>query len=84
MSKAVPKRIIELLQRRMELSQKLIAEKQQKDGVVPVRRGYWEQGDMYDIGDICSECCYDSFLEPCQLKFCPNCGAYMGGSDNGE
>ena len=42
-----------------------------------VKYGYWEQGDIYDIGDICSLCGYDSFLEPCDLSHCPSCHAEM-------
>lgn len=42
-----------------------------------VRTGYWEQGDMYDIGDVCSACGYDSGLEPCYLSHCPSCHAKM-------
>ena len=42
-----------------------------------VKRGYWEQGDMYDIGDVCSLCGYDSCIEPCRLSHCPSCHAEM-------
>lgn len=42
-----------------------------------IKVGYWEQGDMYDIGDVCSLCGYDSFLEPCNLSHCPSCHAKM-------
>ena len=37
-------------------------------------RGFWEQGDPYDIGDICSKCGYDTGREPCKWNFCPACG----------
>ena len=43
----------------------------------PVRHGYWEQGDIYDMGDVCSLCQYDSHREPCTYNYCPNCGAKM-------
>lgn len=43
----------------------------------PVRHGRWEQGDMYDYGDVCSLCEWDSTREPCDLPYCPNCGAKM-------
>lgn len=50
----------------------------------PVRHGRWEQGDMYDCGNICSECDYDSAYTPCDMRYCPNCGARMdGGEDDG-
>ena len=49
--------------------------------VVEVRHGYWEQGDYYDIGDVCSECEYDSHLILCKYKYCPQCGAKMDGKD---
>lgn len=49
--------------------------------VVEVRRGHWEQGDYYDIGDVCSECEYDSHLILCKYKYCPQCGAKMDGKD---
>ena len=39
----------------------------------------WEQGDMYDYGDVCSACDWDSSREPCRLSYCPNCGAKMDG-----
>ena len=45
--------------------------------VAPVRHGRWEQGDMYDYGDVCSLCEWDSTREPCDLPYCPNCGAKM-------
>lgn len=45
--------------------------------VEPVRHGRWEQGDMYDYGDVCSLCEWDSTREPCDLPYCPNCGAKM-------
>ena len=35
----------------------------------------WEQGDMYDFGDVCPVCGWDSGQEPCRLAECPNCGA---------
>lgn len=41
------------------------------------KQGYWEQGDMYDFGDVCSLCGYDSGIEPCYLPECPNCHAKM-------
>ena len=44
---------------------------------VPVVHGRWEQGDVYDFGDVCSRCDYDSALIPCHLNYCPNCGARM-------
>lgn len=47
--------------------------------VAPVRHGHWEQGDIYDIGDVCSLCQYDSNREPCTYKYCPWCGARMDG-----
>ena len=52
--------------------------------VAPVRHGYWEPGDIYDIGDVCSICQYDSLREPCKYKYCPNCGAKMDGDTNGS
>lgn len=45
--------------------------------VVEVKHGFWEQGDYYDYGDVCSECEYDSRIEPCKYNYCPNCGAKM-------
>ena len=50
--------------------------------VVEVRHGYWVQGDYYDIGDVCSECEFDSFHEPCHYSYCPHCGAKMDGKDD--
>ena len=40
-------------------------------------KGYWVQGDYYDIGDVCSECDYDSCEDDCHLPVCPQCGAEM-------
>ena len=45
--------------------------------VAPVRHGRWEQGDMYDYGDVCSLCDWDSERAPCTLPYCPDCGARM-------
>ena len=48
----------------------------------PVRHGRWVCGDYYDVGDVCSECDWDSERVPCDLPYCPNCGAKMqGGTD---
>ena len=55
--------------------------KQSTADVVEVRHGFWEQGDYYDMGDVCSECGYDSFREPCNYNYCPHCGAKMDGKD---
>lgn len=43
------------------------------------KHGEWEQGDFYDIGDVCSICGHESFREPCKWNYCPNCGARMDG-----
>ena len=43
----------------------------------PVRHGYWMCGDYYDIGDVCSECDWDSGMVNPTLRYCPNCGAKM-------
>ena len=48
-----------------------------REQVEKVWRGYWEQGDIYDYGDVCSKCQYDSGRELCKLNFCPRCGAPM-------
>ena len=56
-----------------EEQERKIGEKKEES----VKKGYWEQGDMYDIGDVCSLCGYDSFLEPCHLSHCPSCHAEM-------
>lgn len=47
----------------------------------PVVHGRWEQGDMYDCGDVCSECDYDTCYTPCDMRYCPNCGARMDGGE---
>ena len=38
-------------------------------------RSFWEQGDIYDFGDVCQKCGYDSGNEPCRMSFCPAFGA---------
>ena len=43
----------------------------------PVRHGYWMCVDYYDIGDVCSECDWDSGMVNPTLRYCPNCGAKM-------
>ena len=45
--------------------------------VVPVRHGRWLCGDYYDIGDVCSECDWDSQMTHPSYRYCPNCGARM-------
>lgn len=42
-----------------------------------IRHGKWVYGDYYDVGDVCSECDWDSGSVPCDLHYCPNCGAKM-------
>lgn len=39
--------------------------------------GYWVQGDYYDLGDLCSECGYDSRESNPMIPVCPCCGAEM-------
>ncbi len=45
--------------------------------VAPVRHGRWLYGDYYDIGDVCSECDWDSQMTHPPYRYCPNCGAKM-------
>ena len=45
--------------------------------VTPVRHGHWECGDYYDIGDVCSECLWDSQVVQPSYRYCPRCGAKM-------
>lgn len=45
--------------------------------VAPVRHGQWLCGDYYDIGDVCSECDWDSQMTHPSYRYCPNCGAKM-------
>ena len=52
--------------------------KTQAADVAPVRHGQWEIGDYYDIGDVCSECLWDSEMVQPPYRYCPNCGAKMG------
>ena len=48
-----------------------------------VRHGRWVCGDYYDVGDVCSECDWDSLISPCDYRYCPNCGAKIdGGADD--
>ena len=47
--------------------------------VAPVRHGKWLYGDYYDIGDVCSECDWDSEMTHPSYRYCPNCGAKMDG-----
>ena len=51
--------------------------------VAPVRHGKWLYADYYDIGDVCSECDWDSKMIHPSYRYCPNCGAKMdGGAEN--
>ena len=63
--------------------------------VVEIRHGRWDgEGDGYADGEIvidvwyCSECGYcidDGTDDPNILpNYCPNCGAYMMGENNGK
>ena len=52
--------------------------------VAEVRHGGWIQGDYYDVGDVCSECDFDSNIDHCCWRYCPNCGAKMDGKGEGE
>lgn len=45
--------------------------------VAPVRHGRWLCGDYYDIGDVCSECDWDSQMTHPSYRYCPNCGTRM-------
>lgn len=45
--------------------------------VTPVVHGRWLCGDYYDIGDVCSECDWDSQMTHPSYRYCPNCGARM-------
>ena len=51
--------------------------KTQAADVAPVRHGKWLYGDYYDIGDVCSECDWDSEMTHPSYRYCPNCGAKM-------
>ena len=50
--------------------------------VAPVRHGKWLYGDYYDIGDVCSECDWDSEMTHPSYRYCPNCGAKMDGGED--
>lgn len=52
------------------------------DDVAPVVHGRWLCGDYYDIGDVCSECDWDSQMTHPSYRYCPNCGARMDGDDD--
>ena len=45
--------------------------------VAPVVHGRWLYGDYYDIGDVCSECDWDSQMTHPSYRYCPNCGTRM-------
>ena len=45
--------------------------------VAPIVHGRWLCGDYYDIGDVCSECDWDSQMTHPSYRYCPNCGARM-------
>lgn len=45
--------------------------------VALVVHGRWLYGDYYDIGDVCSECDWDSQMTHPSYRYCPNCGAKM-------
>ena len=45
--------------------------------VAPVVHGRCLYGDYYDIGDVCSECDWDSETIQPSYRYCPNCGAKM-------
>lgn len=45
--------------------------------VAPIVHGRWLYGDYYDIGDVCSECDWDSQMTHPSYRYCPNCGARM-------
>ena len=47
-----------------------------------IKHGFWEHGDYYDMGDVCSNCQYDSCQQPCRYRYCPNCGSKMDGDKN--
>ena len=51
--------------------------------VATVRHGRWVCGDYYDVGDVCSECDWDSQMICTSYRYCPNCGAKMDGDENG-
>lgn len=50
--------------------------------VAPVQHGKWLYGDYYDIGDVCSECDWDSKMTHPSYRYCPNCGAKMDGGED--
>ena len=56
--------------------------KTQATDIAPVRHGEWQYGDYYDIGDVCSECDWDSEMTHPSYRYCPNCGAKMVGGED--
>ena len=48
-----------------------------KNGVTVQKCGQWVCGDYYDVGDVCSECGWDSQEVYPSYRYCPNCGAKM-------
>lgn len=50
--------------------------------VAPVQHGKWLYDDYYDIGDVCSECDWDSKMTHPSYRYCPNCGAKMDGGED--
>ena len=45
--------------------------------VAPVVHGRWLYGDYYDIGDVCSECDWDSQMTHPSYRYCANCDTRM-------
>lgn len=50
--------------------------------VAPVLHRRWVCGDYYDVGDVCSECDWDSQMICPSYRYCPNCGARMDGAED--
>ena len=78
------KAVIDLITRRYEnpeICTKEISSIPAAD-VAPVQHGKWLYGDYYDIGDVCSECDWDSKMTHPSYRYCPNCGAKMDGGED--
>lgn len=67
----IPKFVVQKRIKELETHNEYVAD------IDKVKYGFWEQGDFYDYGDVCSECQYDSCMETCEYNYCPNCGAKM-------